>query len=324
MSHLFRRVLVNQLWPSVLILAVFAATFLHCKTAHAEDADTVMTTSGPVLGTASRDDSVQAFRGIPFAMPPIGDLRWKPPQPPKPWTQPRACDSFGPKAMQKGRLASGKQSEDCLYLNVWTQRKSDQARRPVMVWIHGGGFTQGSGHQPGYDGTALAKSGVVLVTVNYRLGAFGFMAHPALSAESPHGSSGNYAILDQIASLKWVRDNISQFGGDPNNVTIFGESAGGTSVYLLTASPLSKGLFHRAIFESPWLDPAIFRNLNSESENGPAAEFDGEAEVRKVLGEETTGADAIAKLRDLPADDILNKVKQRWRGHSRSPNSNFG
>ncbi|MEL7337200.1 MAG: carboxylesterase family protein, partial [Planctomycetota bacterium] len=245
-------------------------------------------------------------------MPPIGDLRWKPPQPPKPWTQPRACDSFGPKAMQKGRLASGKQSEDCLYLNVWTQRKSDQARRPVMVWIHGGGFTQGSGHQPGYDGTALAKSGVVLVTVNYRLGAFGFMAHPALSAESPHGSSGNYAILDQIASLKWVRDNISQFGGDPNNVTIFGESAGGTSVYLLTASPLSKGLFHRAIFESPWLDPAIFRNLNSESENGPAAEFDGEAEVRKVLGEETTGADAIAKLRDLPADDILNKVKQRW------------
>ena len=181
-----------------------------------------------------------------------------------------------------------------------------------MVWIHGGGFTQGSGHQPGYDGTQLARRGVVLVTINYRLGALGFMTHPALSAESPHGSSGNYAVLDQIEALKWVRDNISNFGGDPDNVTIFGESAGGTSVYLLTATPLSEGLFHRAILQSPWLDPTIFRDLKKENENGAPAEFDGEEQARKLLGEDTADADVLAKLRSVPAKEIIEKMKQRW------------
>lgn len=270
-------------------------------------ADSVTTTLGLVEGTSSRDDSIEVFKGIPYAAPPVGELRWRPPQSAVKWTEVRKCDEFGPKSLQEN---PGKQDEDCLYLNVWRPREPGSAKLPVMVWIHGGGFTQGSGHQPGYDGTQLAKRGVVLVTINYRLGALGFMTHPALSAESPHGSSGNYAILDQIAALKWVRDNIANFGGDPNNVTVFGESAGGTSVYLLTATPLSKGLFHRAILESPWLDPVIFRDLRKENENGAPAEFDGEEQARKLLGEETD--DVLKKLRALPAKEILAKVKQRW------------
>ena len=151
-----------------------------------------------------------------------------------------------------------------------------------------------------------------MVTINYRLGALGFMAHPALSKESPHGSSGNYAILDQIAALEWVRDNIENFGGDADNVTIFGESAGGTSVYLLTATPLSKGLFHRAILQSPWLDPAIFRDLKKENENGPPAEFDGEEQAQKLLGNDAEKEDVLTKLRAVPATDVLAMMKQRW------------
>ena len=271
-------------------------------------ADPVATTSGPVSGTQSRDETIEVFKGIPFAAPPVEELRWCPPQPPEVWKNVRVCDRFGAMSLQKNDRPG--QSEDCLYLNVWTARERSSEKRPVMVWIHGGGFTQGSGHQPGYDGTQLAKRGVVLVTFNYRLGALGFMTHPSLSKESPHGSSGNYAILDQIEALKWVRDNISNFGGDPNNVTIFGESAGGTSVYLLTATPLSRGLFHRAILESPWLDPVIFRNLKRENENGPPAESDGEAEVRRLLGEEP--GEALVRLRAMPADELLKKVKQRW------------
>ena len=268
----------------------------------------VATNSGLVQSTESRDESVEVFKGIPYAAPPVGELRWRPPQPPAKWTAVRTCDEFGPRSSQKNDRPG--QSEDCLYLNVWTSRRRNEVKRPAMVWIHGGGFTQGSGHRQGYDGTQLAKRGVVLVSINYRLGALGFMAHPALSAESPHGSSGNYAILDQIEALKWVRDNISNFGGDPANVTIFGESAGGTSVYLLTATPLSKGLFHRAILESPWLDPNIFRDLKEENENGPPAEFDGEEQVGKLFGEDTS--QVLAKLRAMPAKEILESVKQRW------------
>ena len=270
----------------------------------------VQTQLGPVSGTASRDDSIEVFKGIPYAAPPIGDLRWRPPQPAASWSNVRVCDQFGPRSLQRNDRPH--QSEDCLYLNVWTKRGTRQSRRPVMVWIHGGGFTQGSGHKPGYDGTQLAKRGVVLVTINYRLGAFGFMTHPALSKESPHGSSGNYAILDQIAALEWVRDNIKNFGGDPDNVTIFGESAGGTSVYLLTASPLSKGLFHRAIMQSPWLDPVIFRDLKQGNENGPPAEFDGEEQARKLLGLDAGNEDVLSRLRAVSATDVLAKMKQRW------------
>jgi para-nitrobenzyl esterase len=219
-------------------------------------------------------------------------------------------------SLQNGRQGGGVQSEDCLYLNIWASRENRSTPKPVMVWIHGGGFTQGSGSQRGYDGTALARKDVVLVTLNYRLGALGFLPHPALTAESEHDSSGNYGILDQIAALQWVQDNIGQFGGDADNVTIFGESAGGTSVYLLTATPLAKGLFQKAILESPWLDPSIFRNLVSENENGPAAQNAGEEALAAVLASDVnSNADTsavAAALRALPAETVLNKLNQRW------------
>lgn len=307
-----------------ILLLVVSSTF-QAKVVSAEDNSLIVQTSlGRISGTASRDTSVSVFKGIPYAAPPVGDLRWRPPEPATPWSDVRKCDQFAAKSLQLKNRGGGVQNEDCLYLNVWSTRDHEEEQRPVMVWIHGGGFTQGSGHQAGYDGTELAKRGVVVVTINYRLGALGFMTHPALSAESPNRSSGNYAILDQIAALKWVRDNIENFGGDPGNVTIFGESAGGTSVYLLTATPLSKGLFQRAILQSPWLDPAIFRDLKEENENGPPAEFDGEEQVRKLLGDIGDSGevgdggdigdsdDTLAKLRAMPAEEILSKIKQRW------------
>ena len=270
--------------------------------------ETIRILSGPIEGTESRNPTIEVFKGIPYAAPPLGDLRWRPPQPVNTWTNVRVCDKFGPRSLQKN-LRPG-QSEDCLYLNVWTNRQRDGTKRPVMVWIHGGGFRDGSGHSEGYDGTALAKRGVVVVTINYRLGAFGFMTHPALSAESPHSSSGNYAILDQIAALQWVRENIASFGGDPENVTIFGESAGGTSVYLLTATPLAKGLFHRAILQSPWLDPIIFRDLKTPNENGPSAEAVGVKAVQRLL--EGDSEAVLEKLRALPASTIMKQIQDRW------------
>ncbi len=290
---------------SLLLAGVVVNILAHCSIGHAE---TVQTATGKVQGVESRDAAVEVFKGIPYAAPPVGQLRWKPPQPADPWDDVKVCDKFGAKALQK--KGGRGQSEDCLYLNVWTPRERSGEKLPVMVWIHGGGFTQGSGHEAGYDGTQLATRGVVLVTINYRLGAFGFLSHPLLSAESPYGSSGNYAVLDQIAALKWVRDNISGFGGDPNKVTIFGESAGGTSVYLLTATPLSKGLFHRAILQSPWLDPVIFRHQTKANENGPSVESTGQAAVAKLLGD---GADiSLDALRAISADQILSEMPQRW------------
>ena len=216
--------------------------------------DPVQLTSGQVSGV-ELDDGVTVFRGIPFAAPPVGDLRWKAPQPPTPWKGVRAADTFGAVCMQRGRQLM---SEDCLYLNVWTKADPEQDTLPVMVWIHGGGWTFGASSSANYDGVGFAEKGVVLVSVNYRMNAFGFMAHPELSAESKRGVSGNYGILDHIAALEWVRDNIAGFGGDPDNVTIFGESAGGASIYALLATPLAKGLFHRAISESTWITIWIF------------------------------------------------------------------
>ncbi|MFN7915502.1 MAG: carboxylesterase family protein [Vicinamibacterales bacterium] len=233
-----------------------------CLTAPASAAglpEPVKTSGGPIVGVPGADPSVRVFKGIPFAQPPIGDLRWKPPQPPAPWSGLRVADHFGDNCMQRqangaafppygGDRSATTMSEDCLYLNVYTTAASPSARQPVMVWIHGGAWTSGSG--PIYQGEDLAKKGVVYVSLNYRLGVFGFLAHPELTKESSTHSSGNYAILDQIAALKWVQQNIAAFGGDPTRVTIFGESAGSWSVQSLVASPLAKGLFHRAIGES--------------------------------------------------------------------------
>lgn len=299
-------------------LLIRTLTKVYCitkKDSNAEDANrassaVVQTKSGPVQGVASRDPSIEVFKGIPYAAPPTGELRWKPPQSLQAWTDVRICDQYGPKSLQMKDRNQGGQSEDCLYLNVWRARHTSDKKRPVMVWIHGGGFTQGSGNQGRGGGDALAARDVVLVSINYRLGAMGFLAHPELSAESPQGVSGNYAIMDQIAALQWVQDNIDAFGGDPDKVTIFGESAGGTSVYLLTATPLSNGLFHQAILQSPWLDPPIFRDLRIESKFGPSVESIGTEQTNRLLDEDSR--DSIAKLREMSEEQILESVKQRW------------
>jgi para-nitrobenzyl esterase len=204
---------------------------------------TAKVTGGEIKGTVDNDLSV--FKGIPFAAPPVGELRWKAPQPVMAWTGVKETTAFGKSPMGNGSNAS----EDCLYLNVWSPAKSAAEKLPVMVWIYGGGFTSGTTSDRTYDGAKLARKGVVLVSVNYRLGVLGYLAHPELTKESGKGS-GCYGIMDQIAGLKWVHDNIAQFGGDPNKVTIFGESAGGISVSMLTVAPAAKGLFQGAISES--------------------------------------------------------------------------
>ena len=225
----------------------------------------VMTTAkvkqGIVSGIACEDREITVFRGIPYAAPPVGPLRWKAPQPPAPWSSVRRCDTFSPIAIQskfpKGSMAQKEffpeypeMSEDCLYLNVWTPARQPGEKLPVMFWIHGGGANWGHGSEPEFDGQALCQKGVILVTFNYRLGVYGFMAHPLLSAESETGTSGNYGVMDQIAALKWVRENIAAFGGDPDNITVFGQSAGGRSTHCICVSPLSKGLLRRAIVQS--------------------------------------------------------------------------
>jgi para-nitrobenzyl esterase len=202
---------------------------------------------GLLQGTS--EDGLTIYKGIPFAAPPVGELRWKAPQPTTKWQGVKLSDKFAPGPIQGGNPPSGK-SEDCLYLNVWSPAKSGKDRIPVLVWIYGGGFGAGSTSEAGYSGEKLAKKGVVLVSIAYRVGVLGFMAHPELSAESPGHVSGNYGLLDMIAGLKWIQKNIAAFGGDPKKVTIFGESAGGIAVSMLCASPLAKGLFQGAISQS--------------------------------------------------------------------------
>jgi para-nitrobenzyl esterase len=223
--------------------------------------DPVKTKDGKVSGV-TLSSGVRAFKGIPFAAPPTGDLRWKQPQPVTPWKDVRKADAFGDVCVQRPapkrvpiNIAtdlpdSPKMSEDCLYLNVWTDAKNGNARLPVMIYLYGGAYTEGAGSYPDNDGEALARKGVVLVTFNYRLGPFGFFSHPELTKESGHDASGNQALGDSIATLHWVQQNIRAFGGDPNNVTIFGQSAGACMVAALVGSPVAKGLFHHAISES--------------------------------------------------------------------------
>jgi para-nitrobenzyl esterase len=244
--------------------------------------------SGPILRRADG-----FYRGIPYAAPPTGPLRWLPPQPVTPWTAPRRCDTFGPVCLQPDY--AGAMSEDCLYLNVWTPARSVGERLPVMVWIHGGAFTFGSGSDELYDGAVLADKGVVVVTFNYRLGVLGFLAHPSLSAESPHQVSGNYGLLDQVAALSWVQRNIAQFGGDPHRVTIFGQSAGASGVSLLLVSPLAQGLFHTAIAESPAVVGCL-RPLRHEQVG--------------VVPAETVGVRLAEELGLAPASEMASALRQ--------------
>src|ERR1700676_5229926 len=211
----------------------------------------VHVSDGLVSGVTGSDSDVRVFKGIPFAAPPVSDLRWRAPKAPQHWEGVRTADKFSDTCMQRRPANAATErpmSEDCLYLNVYTAAKSAKDHRPVMVWIHGGALTSGAGSL--YDGEALAKKGVVVVTVNYRLGVFGFYANPELTKESDRNASGNYGLLDQIVALEWVQKNIAAFGGDPKRVTIFGEYAGSWSVNYLVATPLAHGLFQRAIGES--------------------------------------------------------------------------
>src|SRR5690606_30861266 len=233
------------------LLAVMAAGAALALPAAAQ-VRTADVTGGTVEGVTA--DGVTSFKGIPFAAPPVGELRWRAPEPLEPWDGVLRADTFGPSCMQAESMmaflaAPPVISEDCLYLNVWTPARDAGERLPVMVWIYGGGFAAGSTASPSYAGTEIAKNGIVVVSIAYRVGPFGFLAHPELSEESGTGS-GNYGLLDLIAGLGWVRDNIAAFGGDPGNVTIFGESAGGYAVSMLAASPLAAGLFHKAISQS--------------------------------------------------------------------------
>ncbi|MFA5328075.1 MAG: carboxylesterase family protein [Prolixibacteraceae bacterium] len=252
---------------------------------------------GWIQGTVTEDLTI--YKGIPFAAPPVGELRWKAPQPVEKWDDVKQTTEYAPAPFQGGNPPSGK-SEDCLYLNVWTPAKSANEKIPVLVWIYGGGFGFGSTGEPGYNGEKLAKKGVVLVSIAYRVNQLGFLAHPELSAENPNPVSGNYGILDQIAGLQWIQDNIAAFGGDPNKVTIFGESAGGISVSMLCASPLAKGLFHGAISQSG----GSFGPTRPTTYPGENMKTLQQAEQAGIEYAQKVGASSIADLRKIEADKL--------------------
>ncbi|GAB3268708.1 carboxylesterase family protein [Larkinella harenae] len=281
------------------LLSLLVSTVLTTQIADAQSTKTpqAKTVNGVVEGV-TESSGIRAFKGIPFAQPPVGELRWKEPQPVKNWQGVRKTVKFGPRAMQRpifgdmGFRSDG-MSEDCLYLNVWTPAKSAKEKLPVLVYFYGGGFMAGDGSEGRYDGESMATKGMVALTVNYRLGVFGFMAHPELTKESSHRSSGNYAYLDMAAALRWVQQNIAAFGGDPKRVTIAGESAGSIAVSGLMASPLSKGLIAGAIGESGSLLgglPPVPLNTGEEA---------GLAFAKAV------GANSLAELRAMPAEQLL-------------------
>jgi para-nitrobenzyl esterase len=261
--------------------------------------------NGMLEGTFNPATGIRSFKGIPYALPPVGDLRWKEPQPPANWSGVLKADHFSHMPMQK-RIYSDMifradtMSEDCLYLNVWTPAKSANEKLPVLVYFYGGGFNAGDGSESRYDGESMAQKGIVTLTINYRLGIFGFFVHPELTKESPHHASGNYGLLDQNAALRWVKANISAFGGDPNRVTIAGESAGSFSVCAQVISPLSKNLISGAIGESGGVSK--LKSLD-------------EAEKSGLAFADSTGAKSLADLRALPAAQLLDLARKQggWK-----------
>jgi len=261
--------------------------------------------SGLIEGVPCGNPSYVVYKGIPYAAPPVGPRRWQPPSPPQPWDGVKKCDTFPPMAMQSKHTPGDfyqkeffpvqlPMSEDCLYLNVWapaTSQNTSNEKCPVMMWIHGGAYLAGYGHEMEFDGEAFCKRGVILVTINYRLGIFGYFAHKSLSAESPHSVSGNYGLLDQIYALKWIKENIHAFGGDPDNVTVFGQSAGGGSVQALISSPLAKGLFSKAIVQSAAMVSLANDSLADAEQLG--------ADICTLSGKD------VDALRELPADELF-------------------
>ena len=276
-----------------LVVSLCATIF----TANLFAQERVKTANGTLEGTVDKAAGVRSFKGVPFGAPPVGEFRWQPPQPVKKWEGIRKADKFGPRAMQRNvfgdmNFRSNGTSEDCLYLNVWTPAKPGK-NLPVLVYFYGGGFIAGDGSEPRYDGASMASKGIVTVTVNYRLGVFGFFAHPELTKESPHHASGNYGLLDQSAALQWVQKNIAAFGGDPKRVTIAGESAGSISVSAQMASPLSKNLIAGAIGESGSIIGALSAVPLSEGEQAG------------VKFGKAIGVEGLAALRAMPADQLL-------------------
>lgn len=276
-----------------------------------KETEAVKTDAGLVSGIINSTDDIQIFKGIPFAAPPVGNLRWKAPQPVQSWSGVKKCDTFSASPMQASPapfsmwseeflIQKEPISEDCLYLNVWTSSTSFNKKLPVLVWIYGGGFVSGGSNVPIYDGEAMAKKGIVFVSINYRVGIFGFFAHPELTKESPHHASGNYGILDQVAALKWVQKNIAAFGGDPENVTIAGQSAGSMSVNVLVASPLAKGLFNKAIAES---GASFINSFGSTSLQ--------QAEESGVKTAAALNASSIEALRKIPAAELMKAQSTR-------------
>jgi para-nitrobenzyl esterase len=282
---------------------------------------TVGVVEGVLAGCVSADGVVRSFKGIPYARPPVGELRWREPQRPQPWDGHRDATRFGPTApqppVQSNSLYVGGhelQSEDCLTLNVWTAADSSDARLPVMVWLHFGAYLYGGGSLALYDGDGLAREGVVVVTLNHRLGRLGFLAHPELSAESAHGASGNYGLLDVVAALRWLAENVAAFGGDPQRVTLFGLSAGSMSVCILMASPLARGLFHRAIGESG----GAFGPVGASSAISDSMQDLAHAERSGLALARALGAPSIGELRrrtpsELLAVTLAPSGEDRWR-----------
>jgi para-nitrobenzyl esterase len=270
-------------------------------------AQQVLTESGAISGTS--EGGLSVFKGVPFAAPPVGDLRWRAPAPVTSWSGTRKADAFAPACMQTGVSMPGETpptvSEDCLYLNIWTpaaakaETKAATVPLPVIVWIYGGGYINGSASMPLYWGDRLAHQGVVVVTIAYRIGSLGFLAHPELTRESPHHSSGNYGLMDQIVALEWIHKNIAAFGGDPKNVTIAGQSSGAISVSILMASPRAKGLFQRAIAESG----GLFEPLQLAPKYLLAnAEHEGEKYATAL------GAHSLEDLRRIPASQFTGNA----------------
>jgi len=297
-------------------IILFAA--ISCNAA-AATVDEVRIDSGALKGTVA--GGVVAFKGIPYAAPPTGQNRWRAPQPAPQWKGTRSAAAYGSDCMQlpfPGDAAplGVKPEEDCLYLNVWSPVERPTGKLPVMVWIYGGGFVNGGSSPAVYDGTHFAESGVVFVSFNYRVGRFGFFAFPALSKEDPNALLGNYCFMDQVAALKWVRNNIAKFGGDPGNVTLFGESAGGMSVLAMMTTPLARGLFHKAIVESGGGRAGIgpMRQVRESAPNLPSGEAVGIAFAEKA-GIKGDDAAALAALRALPAESVCDRLNMASMGN---------
>ncbi|UCF35988.1 MAG: carboxylesterase family protein [Acidobacteriota bacterium] len=300
---------VSRSLPALLICIVLPTLFFFSCTVQKDPVGTlgniVETRYGRLQGAVNEDKTVTSFKGIPFAAPPVGNLRWREPQPPAAWEGIRDATHFSASCMQAGEgqarlpwteefMNQTEISEDCLFLNVWTPANSVSERLPVLAWIHGGGFREGSGSIDVYDGEELARKGIIVVTVNYRLGVLGFLSHPELTAESSHHASGNYGYMDQVAALRWIQENIVAFGGDPGRVTVSGQSAGALSVQALSVSPLAKGLFQRAILVSGARMSTMTRFVPRDL-----------AEAKGVEFAQSKGVSDLAGLRALPAAELI-------------------